>query len=167
MKPKFDSVYALREAGFGGFAAISTLMSTECAEVPTVPGVYVVLRPSAATPEFLEQSTGGHFKGKNPTVSINVLMDRWVEGAIALYIGKAGPTESRTLRVRLWEYMRFGRGIPIGHSGGKLVWQLKQSGDLLVCWKPTLDDHPREVEKRLIQEFEEAHGKIPFANGQR
>lgn len=165
MQPFFQSLDALRETGFGGFASISTLMRTECAEVQNVPGVYLVLRPSIAAPEFLEQSTGGHFKGKNPTVSISVLQQRWVEGAMVLYIGKAGPTEGRTLRV--WEYMQFGKGIPIGHSGGKCVWQLRHSEDLLVCWKPTLDEAPREVEKRLIQEFEAIYGKIPFANGQR
>jgi len=90
-----------------------------------------------------------------------------VEDATVLYIGKAGPTQGRTLRIRLRECMQFGRGVPIGHSGGKLIWQLHKSGELLVCWKPTVHDDPRNVEKMLIREFEELYGRIPFANGQR
>ncbi len=162
---QFSSIEAIREVGFDGFVAISALQSTECAGVPDVPGVYLVLKSSATTPEFLEESTGGHFKGKNPTVPISVLQSEWVQGAIVLYIGKAGPTVGRTLKTRLIEYMRFGRGVPIGHSGGRYIWQLTQSGDLLVCWRETNNADPRGVEKELIRDFEGAYGKIPFANG--
>jgi hypothetical protein len=89
---------------------------------------------------------------------------RWVENTIVLYIGKAGPEERRTLKARLNEYMQFGRGIPIGHSGGRFIWQLRGSSDLLVCWKPTPNTDPRTVEKDLIRQFEAAYKKLPFAN---
>lgn len=48
--------------GFDGFVTISELQRSGCAEVPSHPGVYLVVRPSGQNPEFLETSIGGHFK---------------------------------------------------------------------------------------------------------
>jgi hypothetical protein len=48
--------------------------------------------------------------------------------------------------------------------GGRHIWQLANSGNLLVCWKVTLHDVLRTVEKALIEEFERVYGKLPFAN---
>lgn len=62
--------------------------------------------------------------------------------------------------------MQFGQGEPIGHWGGRLIWQLKDAKDLIVCWKVLgKDEEPREVEKEMIQAFKKGHdGKRPFAN---
>src|SRR5664280_2168534 len=46
-------------------------------------------------------------------------------------------------------YMQFGEGKAVGHWVGRYVWQLRHSGDLLICWKETPDDVPRNVEKGL------------------
>jgi len=116
-----------------------------------------------ALPDFLSESVGGHFKGKNPTVAVGELQSKWVEDALVLNIGKAGPGKA-TLRSRLKQYVRFGQGQAVGHHGGRYVWQLAHSNNLLVCWKVTLDDVPRTVEKALIETFETAYGKLPFAN---
>ena len=65
----FDSIEDIRKAGFEGFVAISVLQTSSLVEVPDLPGIYLVLRPDKTRPDFLSESTGGHFKGKNPTVA--------------------------------------------------------------------------------------------------
>jgi hypothetical protein len=42
--------------------------------------------------------------------------------------------------------------------------QLRDWCDLLVCWKPTPNAVPRDVEKGLIREFEAMCSKLPFGN---
>ena len=134
-------------------------------DVLNEPGVYLVLRRDAGPPEFLSEGTGGRSKGKDPNVEVGCLRTKWVEGAIVLYIGMAGgPCAKATLRSRLQAYLRFGEGKNSGHSGGRRIWQLCDSGDLLVCWKPTGKAVSREVEKQMIAEFEQRYGKLPFAN---
>jgi hypothetical protein len=60
--------------------------------------------------------------------------------------------------------LRFGQGERVGHGGGRYIWQLRESCDLLVCWKITALDSPRTVEKGLMNEFKQTHGKLPFTN---
>jgi len=121
------------------------------------------LRPNSERPEFLSESVGGRFKGNDPTVAARTLESRWVENTPVLYIGKAG-SRTATLRSRLWQYVRFGQGERVGHWGGRYIWQLREPCDLLVCWKITALDSPRMIEKALMNEFKQAHGKLPFAN---
>jgi predicted nucleotidyltransferase len=166
-KMRFDSIEHIRQSGFGGFVTVSTLQKSKCNKVPHEVGVYLVLRPNTKPPYFLDESIGGHFKGKNPTVAVRTLEDKWVDDALVVNIGKAGPGVKRTLKCRLLAYMQFGEGMAVAHWGGRYIWQLDGSGGLLVCWKETPDGVPRNVEKRLISEFMEAYQKLPFANLQR
>jgi hypothetical protein len=162
---KFDNVDDIKRSGFQGFLAISALQASNCREVPDERGVYLVLWPKKARPVFLRQSTGGHFKGKDPTVAINQLENSWVEESLVLYTGKAGgPGRKATLRSRLRQYMRYGQGAAVGHRGGRYIWQLDQSGSLIVCWKPTTNADPRAVEEGLNQDFKATCGRRPFAN---
>jgi hypothetical protein len=48
---------------------------------------------------FTPTSSAGHFKGKDPTVAIPVLMPNWVDNTHTVYIGKA-----TSLRARLRQY---------------------------------------------------------------
>jgi hypothetical protein len=162
----FNSIDDIRVEGFDGFATISALQKSKCGQVPSEPGVYMVLRPNAMPPEFCSESKGGHFKDRDPTVKVICLKSRWVEDVLVLYIGKAGSLGgTATLRSRLKAYMRFGEGEKVGHWGGRYVWQLQNSSRLLVCWKATEPNSlPRNVEKKLIGDFEQAYGKPPFAN---
>ena len=159
----FNDTSEMKEFGFIGFETIDTLMMYECSQVPKQKGIYFVLNQGPSN--FLQNSVGGHFKGKNPTVSINKLKNNLVENTLVIYIGKAGGSNSRaTLHSRLKQYMRFGEGEPVGHWGGRLIWQLKNHRELTICYKTLPNSEPREEEKKLILEFESIYGKIPFAN---
>lgn len=83
-----------------------------------------------------------------------------------LYIGEAavGQSRRRGLRKRLDEYRRHGAGNAAPHQGGRFIWQLKDSDTLLVGWLPTPNDDPAVVEARMLTDFVNAYGTLPFAN---
>jgi len=150
---------ALTRDGFAGWVRFEALRA-QIDQVPSVGGVYVVVRESHGRPEFLDANPGGRFKGRDPTVPFEVLRANWVDDAEVVYIGKADQ-----LRRRLRQFADFGAGHPIGHWGGRLIWQLADSEMLLVAWKRTLAEVvPRAAEAELIARFRAAYGKPPFAN---
>ncbi len=155
----------LERAGFRGFLSVRDLRVSTLEDAPAFPGVYVILRESAEPPLFLDRSVGGHFKGKDPSVPVDELKRQWVAESSIVYIGKAGRLgKPPTLRKRLKQYLDFGDGKLVGHWGGRLVWQLKDAEDLVVCWRPTNDEDPGDVEEKMLTEFERCHGRLPFAN---
>ena len=153
----------LKALGFQGFVPFAHLPARE---VPTQEGVYAIVRPTGARPEFLAENPSGRHKERNPTVPKHKLLDAWVDGVEVVYIGKAtaGAEGRRGLRKRLEEYRRHGTGEPVGHWGGRYIWQLADSAELLVAWLPTPDEDPGDVESRLIGAFTRQTGKLPFAN---
>ena len=156
----------LKEQGFEGFLTMSELMAGARSQIPAQKGVYVILCEKESAPQFLPEGTGGHFKGRNPNVSISELKENWVEDSSIVYIGKAGGTgSSATFNKRLGQYLRFGQGANVGHWGGRFIWQLADSRELVVCWKTLTADEPREIEHEMIEDFKSIHnGKRPFAN---
>lgn len=150
-------------SGFSGWVPFAALPT---AEVPPSPGVYVIVRPSDEPPTFLDVSPAGHFKGRDPTVPVAELAALWVPGARIVYIGKAalGGIGRRGLRKRLDEFRRFGSGAPIGHSGGRRIWQLADHAELLVGWRVTDDIDAAKTETAMIAAFRAHHGRLPFAN---
>lgn len=149
--------------GFVGWVPFAALPT---ANVPTEPGVYVVIRPSDDPPSFLDASPAGHYQGKDPTVSIAELTQLWVPDTRIVYIGKAnhGNRGRRGLRKRLDEFRLFGTGDPAPHSGGRRIWQLADCADLLVGWRVTDDREAAEIETKMIAQFRAHHGLRPFAN---
>ncbi len=156
----------LVDQGFTGFVSVANLCKSRAIEIPTLSGVYAVLRESIESPDFLPQSIGGHFKGKDPTVSHSILAKSWVHESQVIYIGKAGYINKEpSIQKRVLQYLDFGQGKPIGHWGGRYVWQLADSAELLFAWQATSSDiEPRTMEHDLIAKFERATGQLPFAN---
>jgi hypothetical protein len=154
----------LLKVGFTGFIAIKTLRS-QMHQLPDAAGVYAIVLPDNFQKRFLAKGSGGYFKGKEPNLPTTELELEWVNGADIIYFGKAGGSDSKaTLRKRLTQYFDFGTGKPVGHYGGRLIWQLEHSEDLLVAWKTITKPEPAEVESQLIQEFKAYWGQRPFAN---
>lgn len=147
---------SLERAGFVGWVPFGAVTTSAC---PSVGGVYVVSYGGAEPVDFAERSCGGWFKGKDPSVSPDALLANWVAGAEVVYIGKAD-----RLKRRLTQFANFGASRPVGHWGGRLIWQLPDLGALSVAWKKTPGQVPAEAETALIATFRRAYGKPPFAN---
>lgn len=147
-----------RKDGFSGFVPVSKLRST-ASLLPDSGGVYIVVRDSDNSPEFLATGTGGFFKGKNPNVGQEELESNYVAGSKVVYIGKA-----TSLKKRVGQLLRFGAGSAVGHWGGRYLWQLADSDNLLIAWKTTSTTDPRAEEIKMLEEFVSRHGKLPFAN---
>jgi hypothetical protein len=145
----------LESAGFVGWLPFANLRDAS----PSSPGVYVVIYTAKKPNAFLVKSGAGWFKGKDPTVPNEQLVANWVNGAEVVYIGKGDQ-----LRRRLNQLTDFGNGKHIGHSGGRLIWQLPKLANLIVAWKETPGQIPIQVEKELIRKFRDVYGKAPFAN---
>lgn len=153
----------LEAQGFEGFVPFSGLAA---GFVRREPGTYVVIRPVMSPPRFIDVSPAGKFKRKDPSVTITALEEKWVNGAQILYIGMAGAGSmgTRGLHKRLDEFKRFGAGEPVGHWGGRYIWQLTDHWELLVAWHPTGQGNPPVEETWLMTDFKGVHGRLPFAN---
>lgn len=150
------SVEGLSRLGFTGWTQFRELQR---ADLPRDPGVYVVARTTSEPPTFLDRSVGGPHKGEDLTVPITRLSEAWTDAAEILYIGKA-----TSLRTRLWAYLRQGRGHSASHYGGRFLWQLPQSNELLVGWHVVNTTTPAFLEEALIAQYVADYGKRPFAN---
>jgi hypothetical protein len=160
----FDSIQALEEQGFEGFYTVDELRNA-AREIPAERGVYLVLYLKKTRPEFLSVSSGGWFKGEDPTVNVTVLEEKWILNTPVIYIGQAGGgTSKATLHSRISQLLDFGNGKAVGHKGGRYLWQIKDSHELVLCWKTTVEDDPRQVEHDLLRAFISQYGILPFAN---
>lgn len=88
------------------------------------------------------------------------------DNAIVVYIGEAGSATSQaTLFSPLIQYLKFGQGSNVEHYGGRLIWQLNDSRDLLTCFKTLPHNNSREIEQMLIEYLKQKYnGKRSFAN---
>ncbi len=159
----------IKANGFKGFIEIADLRRDNKI-IPADRGVYLILKTDRPH-KFLKIGTGGHFKKKNPNVDISVLNDNWVDNSIVIYIGQAGGIRNgkwsdSNLRERLNKYFDFGIGKPVGHWGGRLIWQIDGNDRLIVCWKelPNKIKDPCLEESQLIEKFKTTFGRRPFAN---
>jgi hypothetical protein len=153
----------LRDDGFAGFRPFDDL---EVMRVPQGTGVFAVLQPEGFQPEFLTKSTAGVFKKKDPSLPQPALAAKWVDAAVVLHLGKAGPGSkgNRGLRRQVQEFLDFGQGKPPGHWDGRLVWQLRDAGQLLIAWKELPAAALAQAEADYHTAFIEEYGQLPFAN---
>ena len=153
----------LADEGFVGFRSFEQL---DIKRVPQAPGIYAVLKPEGFERLFLTKSVGGWFKNRDPSLLQAALEKEWVEDADVLYIGKAGPGSSgnRGLRKRIQEFADFGCGKPVGHWGGRLLWQLAESQSLVIAWKEVGAAEVNSAEAAYHAAFVSLYGRLPFAN---
>lgn len=88
---------------------------------------------------------------------VGVLEAKRVEGTPTMYIGRA-----TSLRKRIDLLARYGGGEPVAHQGGRYLWQIAEPDRLRIAWK--LDCDPVAAEADLLDEFEAAFARLPFAN---
>ena len=153
---KFDRSTLERE-GFTGWLPFPDARNSPLC--PHSGGVYVVIYEGSHPPTFPDANPAGRFKSQDPSVPVASLAANWVAGVEVVYIGKADQ-----LRRRIRQFADFGSGKPIGHWGGRLIWQLPRPDMLKIAWKETPDRVPVEVEADLIASFRKQYGKPPFAN---
>ncbi|MFC4396976.1 hypothetical protein [Arthrobacter sedimenti] len=153
----------LKAEGFAGFRPIQAL---ETMRIPQGTGLVAVIAPDGFQPRFLPRSTAGVFKKKDPSLPAAALAAEWVEGAVVLYLGKAGPGSkgNRGLRRQIQEFVDFGQGKPPGHWDGRLIWQLADAGSLAIAWKELPADQLNGAEAGYHAAFVEKFGRLPFAN---
>lgn len=102
----------LQQVGFEGFAPF---VHDLAARIPDTPGVYVVLWNGSDEPQVQLKSTGGRFKGREPSVPAHKAEPKLTLPTPTLYIGQT----TKSLRDRIELLRRFGRGSPsaIGEAG--------------------------------------------------
>jgi hypothetical protein len=162
---RFDSPKSIRAAGFEGFETIASLRTSMLDAVPETAGIYLILRNTSEPPRFLSKSPAGKFKKRDPTLPISELHAAWLPSSSVLYIGKAGGLGTRaTLKSRLRTYLRHGAGASAAHWGGRAIWQLAESSELLVAWRFEAGQSVRDTERALIGEFLREYQRRPFAN---
>ena len=144
--------------GFGPGMAVQTLRRS-CDLLPAGGGVYAVLIHEDRCPGFLSKSVGGHFKGKDPSVPVEILKRKWVDGTRVVYVGQGS-----RLRARIRRLVAFAYGKPVSHWGGRYLWQLADRGKLSIRCLETPGEIPRGIESRMLAGFRSAHGRLPFAN---
>lgn len=145
----------IRELGFSEFMGLSKL--PEVGAVPRSGGVYIVALAAAGLPNFTELSVGGHFKRKDPRVDVSLLEEKWRIDSETVYIGKAN-----NLQKRIGQLRRFGSGEPVGHWGGRYLWQLEDHRSLEIAWRTAAD--PSRFESEMIDDFVSHFDALPFAN---
>lgn len=151
---------SLELEGFRGFLTTAQLRGGRITDVPIFGGAYAVLREMDSPPTLLDKNPGGRFKGKDPTVTRRDLVQNWVTGAHVIYIGKGDE-----LQRRIKQFLDFGEGKPVGHWGGRLVWQIENSSAFVVAWKEVGEgEEPADLESRLLADFKQIYGRLPFAN---
>lgn len=150
---------ALSESGYRGWCSYLALRPGGGSKPDAGPGTYVVLRVTDEAPVFLDTSPAWTMHGG--PVDRAALEANWVADARVVYIGKAN-----NLSVRVPAMAAFGAGVKAAHGGGRLVWQLEETPDLLFAWRPVRDGFatPRDDERAMIDDFRAAYGKPPFAN---
>jgi hypothetical protein len=175
----FATLEDIKNLGFTGFIPICQFhTSKQYHIIPKADGIYLILRVADTPCEFHALNPSRmHSKHKNNPVrhsyDVNLLSakSQQVKDTIVVYIGKAGGGSHRTsLHQRLKAYIEAGRTMPgqSSHAGGRAIWQLKDSADLIVCWKPSDNNEDAiEVEHRLLDEFKSTYGSLPLANWKR
>jgi hypothetical protein len=157
----FRMVGTLGELLENGLPAMDDLLSC---------GNYRIHTPDNYKPDYLDVNASREAGNVVNPWAIERLREKWVTEETIVYIGLAGARSRRTLRRRLMDLIRHGRGQITDrgpHKGGEILWQLK-GYEMFTLWVlPTGDPPmPRKLERQYLADFVRKHGKLPFANRQ-
>ena len=88
---------------------------------------------------------------------------------IILYIGKATRKDGDGIYKRIKEYLQWGYGEGQIHAGGRAIWQIPNCKEILKFYWIRLASaqESKDMEAKLIKEYENRFGNIPFANMKR
>jgi hypothetical protein len=123
-------------------------------DMPTQPGIYLVLWPIDRPLSFREEAEEkGH-----------ALARRWLEltkrsPTDILYIGQGA-----SLRHRLRQLVRFGRGRATNHKGGQDLWWVKGVENAEVLIQACPEGKQIGFENEALERFFRDHGHYPLAN---
>jgi hypothetical protein len=70
----FKDLSEIEAAGFKGFKSKRELF-VDSSSIPKIKGVYLVLSIQRKPPLFVATGSGGHFKGRDPNVSVDILAE--------------------------------------------------------------------------------------------
>lgn len=137
-----------------GFEKFIPFIGLTVDQLPPRRGVYAVLRLSTERPALIE--TNVIIRRKAYTVER--LEDKWLDGQTIVYIGMAEPVDG--LYGRLGDFSKQSSS----HTGGRALWQLADSRDLVAAWVETPDHIAEVLEKSYLRTFKAKFGRYPFAN---
>jgi hypothetical protein len=124
---------------------------------------FLIQRDAEGAPRFRIPSAGGWFNGLGPDYPVDIIQSNWVAGAHIVCVGKAAGLVG--LRRRLRQLIDFGCGKPVPHRGGRLLWHLQDSDELLVRWRIRAPHQAERAETTAITDFKRSHrGLRPLAN---
>lgn len=150
----------LKSQSFGTNVAttLETLYRFSCQGIPDVPGVYWVLAPKGLPIQFEPAA----LNRSAPFYPVDILTQKYAvcKDKGILYIGKA--SGKKGLRQRLQQYMKYGWNEAANHKGGRAIWQIQNSGMLLLTYEPCPDCVERE--HQLLHDYQAVNGCYPLAN---
>ena len=131
-------------------------------------GVYALILPPEYKVSFFDAEETREAGNVIFPRDVDQLRRKWVYGTRVVYIGLAGDRSPRSLRKRLGDLLDHcaGKTSKKGpHKGGEIIWQFAAYDSSLLRAMPTgSPPEPRDTERRLLAEFRELHGALPFAN---
>lgn len=158
---EFINLGNLEKLFLDGLPKISALKS---------PGVYAISIPLDYKKSFLDEETTRLRKNVITPWSLERLSEKWIEDSEIVYFGLAGKNSVRSLSQRLNDLLNHGKGKTSDrgpHKGGEILWQLSGYETFSLWILPTGNPPlPRIHEEKLIADFVETYGKLPFANRQ-
>lgn len=142
-------------------AQIGQLMyEQDLRQIPASPGIYLVGVPfDGFEPDISDRTTGPMFvKGRSMLYPAHKLRVKFESSdRRCLYIG-----ESDNLQHRVALFLQYGRGEDVPHRGGRAIWQITNSHELILAWRLCADH--KNVKSKLLSSYWQNFGALPMAN---
>jgi|GEM_PF-988227 len=131
-------------------------------------GIYAITKPNDYQPVYFSPDEAKINGNVIHPWEVEKLTDKWVEDADILYYGLAGAASPRSLKSRLIDLINHSKGLITDrgpHKGGEIIWQLRGNENFEIWVLPTGNPpEPRNKEEKLLNQFFQITGKLPFAN---